>query len=135
MVKAVLEAIPIYRMHFWIPVGIIEKIRKLCFKFLWSGHKDSAGLPWTSSKTLACPKFLGGWGLKIPVVFAKALAAKHIWNIIHGSGLWVKIAIQKYIHLMNILDWIRSSAKKQKNISICWKAVIWAFDLIGNFLV
>ena len=37
LIKAVLEAIPVYWMHFWIPLGIIEKIRKLCFKFLWSG--------------------------------------------------------------------------------------------------
>ena len=36
---------------------------------------------------------------------------------------------------MNILEWIRSTIKKKKNISICWKAVLWAFDLIGNFLV
>ena len=36
---------------------------------------------------------------------------------------------------MTILDWIRSTDKKKKNISICWKSVLWAFDLIGNFLV
>ena len=89
MVKVVLEAILIYWMHFWIPVGVIEKIRKICFRFLWSRHKDSAGLPWTSWKNLACPKSLGGWGLKIPAVFSKSLAAKSVWNIIASSGLWV----------------------------------------------
>ena len=36
LIKSVLEALPVFWMHFWIPVGIIEKIRKLCFKFLWS---------------------------------------------------------------------------------------------------
>ena len=81
------------------------------------------------------PKSMGGWGLKIPVLFAKELAAKNVWNIIHGSGLWVKIAIHKYIYPMNILDWIRSPVKKRNNISFCWKAILWAFDLIGNFLV
>ena len=34
LVKSILEAIPVYSMHFWIPLGIIEKIKKLCFKFL-----------------------------------------------------------------------------------------------------
>ena len=48
LIKSILEAILIYWMHFWIHVGVYEKIRKLCFRFLWSGHKDSAGLPWTS---------------------------------------------------------------------------------------
>ena len=36
---------------------------------------------------------------------------------------------------MSILDWTRVSDKKKKNISICWKAVLWAFDIIGNHLV
>ena len=36
---------------------------------------------------------------------------------------------------MSILEWIISSDKKKKNISICWKAILWAFDIIGNFLV
>ena len=85
-------------------MGVIEKIRKLCFRFLWAGHKDYVGLPWTSWKTLACPKFLGGWGLKIPAVFAKALVAKSVWNIIVGSGLWVHIVVQKYVHPISILD-------------------------------
>ena len=91
-------------MHFWILLGIIEKIKKICFKFLWSGKNDIYGLPWTSWKNLACPKFLGGWGLKIPAHFSKALAAKSAWNIIHGTGLWVHISIQKYIRPLSLFD-------------------------------
>ena len=69
-------------------MGIIEKIGKFCFKFIWSDNNDSSyGLPWTSWKVLAHPKYLGGWGLKILALFAKALAAKNAWNLIHGSGL------------------------------------------------
>ena len=60
---------------------------------------------------------------------------KNVWNIILGKGLWVKIAFQKYIQPLNILEWIRSLVKEKENISICWKAVLWAFDIIGNFLV
>ena len=83
LVKSVLEAISVYWMHFWIPMGVIEKIRKICFKFLWAGNIDSSyGLPWTSWKFLANPKFLGGWGLKILALFAKALAAKSVWNLL-----------------------------------------------------
>ena len=84
---------------------------------------------------MANPKSMGGWGLKDPVVFAKALATKNVWNIIHGSGLWVKIAYQKYIKPMNIIEWNKSPVKKKKNISICWKSILWAFDIIGDFLV
>ena len=91
-------------MHLWIPLGIIEKVRKLHFKFLWVGNSDSSGFPWTPWKALACPKFLGGWGLKIPVLFAKTLAAKNVWNLLHGLGLWVQIALQKYIYPLSLLD-------------------------------
>ena len=111
LIKVVLEAILVFWMYFWIPLGILEKIRKLCLKFLWSGNKKSSGLPWTSWKTLACPKSLGGWGLKSPVIFAKSLTAKSVWNVINGSGLWVHIVLQKYVHPMSLLDWIRSSVK------------------------
>ena len=84
LIKVVLEAIPVYWMHFWVPLGVIDKIRKLCFNFLWSGKHNSFGLPWISWKILANPKSMGGWGLKVPVLFAKALAAKkcleyHSW--------------------------------------------------------
>ena len=90
MVKSVLEAIPVYWMHFWIPMGVIEKIRKLCFKFFWAGNSDSSyGLPWISWKMVANPKFLGGWGLKTPVLFVKALATMSVWNLLQGLGLWV----------------------------------------------
>ena len=129
--KSVLEAIPVYWMHFWIPVGILERIRKICFKFLWSGNKYSTSLPWSSWKVLANPKSLGGWGLKIHALFVKSLAAKNVWNLINGTGPWVQIATQKYIYPLTLLDWIRVSVKKKKGISICSKVVLWSFDLIG----
>ena len=116
-------------------MGIIEKIKKFCFKFLWSGNNDSSGAPWASWKTLACLKFLGGWGLKIRAVFAKALAAKSVWNVIQGSGLWVQIVVPKYVYPFSLLEWIRSSVKHKRSMSICWKVVLWSFDIIGNNLV
>ena len=120
--------------YFWIPLGIIEKIRRLCFKFLWTGNSDSSGLPWKSWRSLASLTFMGGWGLKIPALFAKALVAKNVWNLLHGTGLWVQIAIQKYISPLSLLDWIRVMVRKKRCMPICWKAVLWSFDLIGNFL-
>ena len=92
-------------------------------------------MPWISWKVLANPKYLGGWGLKVPALFAKALAAKSVWNIIHGSGPWVQIVTQKYIWPLTLLDWIREKDKKKSGISICWKSVIWYFHLIADFLV
>ena len=84
---------------------------------------------------ISMSKILGGWGLKIPALFAKALAAKNVWNLLHGIGLWVQIAIQKYISPLSVLDWIHVTVKKKRCMSICWKAVLWSFDLIGNSLI
>ena len=32
------------------------------------------------------------------------------------------------------MEWIRVTNKKKRCMSICWKAVLWSFDLIGNYL-
>ena len=72
--------------------------------------------------------------MKIPVVFAKALAAKNVWNLINGTGLWVKIVLHKYVYPLSLMDWNRVTVKKKRCMSTCWKAVLWSFDLIGNYL-
>jgi hypothetical protein len=83
LVKAVLEAIPVYWMSLaWIPKGILEKMRKMCFLYLWQGHKDKKVLPWVRWDRIATPKSLGGWGLKNIFSFSKALAAKCTWRLI-----------------------------------------------------
>jgi hypothetical protein len=61
LVKFVMEAIPI----FWhtlahIPKGILEKIRKVCFNFLWKSSCEFKGTHWVRWKKLAVPKYLGG---------------------------------------------------------------------------
>jgi len=44
---------------------------------------------------------MGGWGIKNAHCFAKALAAKCVWRIIEGKGLWCKVVNQKYIEPLN----------------------------------
>jgi hypothetical protein len=50
----------------WIPKGILEIIRRLCYRFLWSGKQEKKGFVLASWKKLALPKAKGGWGLKNP---------------------------------------------------------------------
>ena len=46
LVKAMLEAIPVYWMSLsWIPKGILEKARWICLHFLWSGKKEVSVTP------------------------------------------------------------------------------------------
>jgi hypothetical protein len=46
--------------------GVLEIIRKLCYKFICSGDQKKKGLVLASWKKLVVPKASGGWGLKIP---------------------------------------------------------------------
>ena len=74
---------------------------------------------------------MGGWGLKVPIIFAKALVAKNVWNIIHGSRLWVKMVVQKYIHPLNILEWIRSPNKRKRIFQYVGKLFFGLLTLLG----
>ena len=96
LVKAVLEAILVYWMSLsWIPKGTLEQIRRIYFRFLWSGKREGQVTPWVSWKMIVVPKGLGGWGLKNIFLFAQALAAKGGWRLIKTSSLWNHVIKQK----------------------------------------
>ena len=132
LVKVVLEAILVYWMNTQIPLGVIDIIRKLYNRFMWSSSLDNKGMAWISFKALAFPKCMWDQGFKIPILFAKALAAKNIWRLISSMGLRVKIVVQKYITSLKTMEWIHSLNKSMHNISIYWKSVVSSFDLVGR---
>jgi len=135
LVKSVLEAIPVYWMSLsWIPKGTLEAYRRLCFRFLWSGRKDTHVTPWVKWERIARPKEEGGWGLKNIFFFSKALAAKVGWRLVSSTSLWQKVVIQKYIAPESVEAWIRNPIKIKQGISVIWKAVINSFSIISSKL-
>jgi hypothetical protein len=85
--KLVLEATPVYWHSFaYIPVGILDKILRKCFNFLWKG-KSEKGIPPVKWQRLAKPKAMGGWDLKNIHSFGKALAATSLWRLLKAPGL------------------------------------------------
>jgi len=135
LVKSVLEAIPVYWMSLvWIPKGILESYRKACFRFLWSGKKESQVTPWVKWEKIARPKEKGGWGLKNIFLFSRALAAKVGWRMLSTPSLWQKVVVQKYIAPASVESWIRNPVKNKQGISVVWKAVINSFSVISNKL-
>jgi hypothetical protein len=135
LTKMVLEVIPFYWMCLsWIPKGTLEKIRRLYFRFIWSGMKDHYTLPWAKWELLARPKSLGGWGLKNIFTFAKELAAKSSWRLINTNNIWTHVVTKKYILPRTIEYWIRWSNKTTSNCSIIWKAIIKSFHVIRDGL-
>ena len=76
---------------------------------------------------------MGGWGLKNPLCFAKALAAKGIWRIIKGVGLWEKVIT----HKIKASHYRRKDSEKgqnHQNGSCMWKDAVQAFSLVGDWL-
>jgi ribonuclease HI len=135
LTKSILEAIPVYWMSLaWIPKGVLEKIRRICARFIWSGTGDKYTQPWEKWENIAMPKALGGWGLKNIFLFSKALAAKSCWRLISVSSLWSLVVSQKYISPASIEDWIRNPNKSATNGSIIWKAMISSFSVVGDSL-
>ena len=118
----------------WIPKGILENVRRICFHFLWSGKQEAHVTPWVRWETITVPKGLGGWGLENIFIFAKYLVAKGGWIILKMENLWAHVMIQKYISLDSMEDWIRRLEKTHVGGSIFWKAVVKSFDVIGNGL-
>jgi len=80
-----------------IPKGIIHKIRKICFHFLWDGNAEKKSYPLVRWSKLAMPKVLGGWGIKNLIWFSKALATKSMLSFIHNDMLWGRVLSSKYL--------------------------------------
>ena len=96
LIKIVLEAILVYWMSLaWIPKGILEEARGICFCFLQSGEKDVQVTPWVWWGRIVVPKGLEGRGLKNIFVFSKALAAKGGWRLLKADSLWTWVGVQK----------------------------------------
>eukprot|EP00253_Pinus_taeda_P018226 PITA_18226 len=135
LIKSVLSAIPVYWVALtWIPKGVMEKIHRICCRFLWSGSKESSGLPWVAWDKVARPKEWGGWGLKRSPDFNISLAAKSGWRLISMENLWTRVVKRKYIDPIPIDEWIRSQNKKGQNSSAIWKATVEAFSVIEQGL-
>jgi hypothetical protein len=113
----------------------LEVIRRLCYKFIWLGDQKKKGLVLASWKKLALPKANGGWGLKNPFLFSKALATKNVWRLIQGKGYVVQVIRAKYIAPTSVEDWVRNPIKQVHNASIIWKVVNSTFHLVGNWLI
>eukprot|EP00253_Pinus_taeda_P034952 PITA_34952 len=135
LLKSVLLAIPVYWAALtWIPKGILEKIRRLCCRFLWAGSNEKSVLPWVAWDKIARPKEWGGWGIKRLPEFSLSLAAKSGWRLISMENLWTRVIKRKYIDPTPLEDWIRSQEKKSKQSSVIWKATLEAFSVIEQGL-
>ena len=56
LVKFVLEAILVYWMSIaWIQKGFLDRVRWICFSFLWQGKKEEYSRSWVKWEKIAAP--------------------------------------------------------------------------------
>lgn len=135
LLKSILESIPIFWTSLVVaPKGILTKICKISFQFLWSGPCVSGGIPLVKWSHVALPKELGGWGLKNIYTFAQALADKSLWRFIQNNSLWGRVLKSKYLPRQSIVEWIRQPHKSSKG-SIISRALVSSFPLVGPWVV
>eukprot|EP00253_Pinus_taeda_P020413 PITA_20413 len=135
LIKSVLLAIPVYWATLtWVPKGTLEKIIRICSRFLWEGSKENVVLPWVAWEKVARPKDWGGWGIKSLPDFSLSLAAKSGWRLIKLENLWTRVIKRKYIDPVPLEDWIRNPTKNKKNSSVIWKATVESFKVIKQGL-
>lgn len=110
LLKLVLDIIPIYWTSIAsIPKGILTKIRKKIFSFLWLSSWYLEGIPLVKWLRVTLPKKLGGWGLKYIYLFSGGKC------IMHNTSLWGRILISKYLHRLSIEEWYKHPHKLSKN--------------------
>jgi hypothetical protein len=91
LVKYILESIHVYWLSIThVPKGILDHMRKKCYRFLWVGRRVEDDIPLVKWDRIAKPKELGGWGLKNMYAFNQALVAKSLWRMLFNKGLWGK---------------------------------------------
>jgi len=44
----------------WIPIGVLEVIGRIGFRFIWVSCREKRGIPLVSWKRMVVPKDLGG---------------------------------------------------------------------------
>jgi hypothetical protein len=115
-----------------IPKGILHKIRKVCFHFLWAGISEKRSYPLVKWTKLAMPKELGRQGIKNLVWFYHALVAKIMWRLLHNDMVWGRVVSSKYISGMSFIEWIKIPTKNTQSSSICWKALVEDFRLLES---
>jgi hypothetical protein len=131
LVKSVLEIILVYWLSMAnIPKGILDRIRRRMFSFLWMGKKEKESIHLVDWKRIAKPKKKGGWGIKNIFYFGKALLAKSLWRSLMIPGLWHEVILKKYLKKKSVVEWLREGRKNLKGISNCWRALTLSLTII-----
>ncbi|KAK4268485.1 hypothetical protein QN277_025138 [Acacia crassicarpa] len=121
MIKAVLQAIPIYPMNcFKFPIKTIKEIQSLIANFWWGGNIYGGKIHWKAWDALSVNKSLGGMGFRDLMVMNEALLAKTAWKLMmRPNDLWARVLKSIYFPKDEFVD-----VGKGHKASWCWSSII-----------
>ncbi|KAK4285072.1 hypothetical protein QN277_001816 [Acacia crassicarpa] len=126
MIKAVLQAIPIYPMNcFKFPIQSCKEINSLIANFWWEGKTH-----WKSWGAMTRVKSAGGMGFRDLLVMNDALLAKTAWRLLQRpSDLWARVIKSVYFPEDEFLD-----AEIGYKASWCWASILHGRDVLRKDL-
>ncbi|XP_050222174.1 uncharacterized protein LOC126672268 [Mercurialis annua] len=129
LIKAIIQSIPNYYMNcFKLPLGLIEKIEKLCNRFWWGSVDGHQKIHWSKWRVMCRAKCRGGMGFKDLVCFNKSMLAKQGWNLItKPESLLARVLRWRYYKDGNFM-----SAQCPRSSSYTWRSIIWAREILQN---
>jgi hypothetical protein len=135
LVKSFLESIHVYCISMAkIPKGILDRIQRRMFSFLWTGKKEKESIHLVNWNRIAKPKKNGGWGFKNIFCFGKALVAKSLWRSLMVPGMWHEVILKKYLKKKYVVEWFREGRLNLKGVSNCWRALTSSMHLITDWI-
>jgi hypothetical protein len=135
LLKAVLESQPIYWLSLAVvPCSVLNTLRKLMYNFLWKRNCDSHQMHLCNWEQIVLPKIFGGWGIRNIYDFSKSLAANTLWRVLNGEGIWHRVIIDKYLHNLTVINWLRSYSFQLNGASRIWSGLLKVIHLITHGL-
>ncbi|KAF5186913.1 reverse transcriptase, partial [Thalictrum thalictroides] len=102
------------------PVAVLEKVQKLCVKFLWSGPAMANALHQANVKSLTLSKLEGGLGITDMIKWSKAAYMGLVFKLVNAeNSLWAQWSWTQ--HLRGKFFW---TAKVPKDCSWVWRHIL-----------
>ncbi|KAK4255495.1 hypothetical protein QN277_008493 [Acacia crassicarpa] len=131
MIKAVIQAIPIYPMNcFKFPVKVCKEINSLIANFWWDGNAFGGKTHWKAWGTMTDSKTSGGMGFRDLLMMNDALLAKTAWRLLFKpNDLWARVIKSVYFPGQEFLD-----AEIGYKASWCWTSILHGRDVLRKDL-
>ncbi|KAK4278800.1 hypothetical protein QN277_016598 [Acacia crassicarpa] len=121
MIKAVIQAIPIYPMNcFRFPIKTCKEINSLIANFWWDGKAFGGKTHWKSWGVMTSSKCSGGMGFRDLLKMNDALLAKTAWRLMQRpNDLWARVLKSVYFPESEFID-----AEIGYKASWCWSSIL-----------